>query len=105
MKDQTTEKELYTSLDTSEDKTVNEELVTRIDVEDSPFVIIGTDRGYFVSLGEFRLSDTFKTEEEAWDDAVSMTWNRMIQVVMVLLDKREQLEQIINDTKKVKDAS
>lgn len=41
----------------------SEELLERENIEGSPFVIIGNEqKGYFLTLGKWRLTDSFKTK-------------------------------------------
>ncbi len=65
------------------------ELVTRTNIENSPFEIIGIKEKneYFATLGEYRITEIFKTKKEAIKEVSEITWNRIIQVQMILIEK------------------
>lgn len=65
----------------------NYELITRTDVEDSPFVIIGKDNEYFGVMGKYRITEPEETKEEVLKKLQKITWNRIIQVIMILNNK------------------
>lgn len=67
----------------------NEELITRKKVKDSPFEVIGLveKKEYFATLGEYRITEVYNTEKKAVDQVKKMNWNRVIQVVMILIEK------------------
>ena len=70
-------------------KEENKELITRKNVKDSPFEVIGiTDKNeYFAVLGEYRITEKFKSEKEAIKEVKGISWNRVIQVMMILIEK------------------
>lgn len=65
----------------------NYELVRRTEIKDTPFTVITTEEGSFIVMGKYRLTEPFKTEEEAMDEGEKMTWNRIVQVVMLLWEQ------------------
>ncbi len=71
------------------DSSKNEQLVTRTNIENSPFEIIGIKdkKEYFATLGEYRITEIFKTKKEAIKEVSEITWNRIIQVQMILIEK------------------
>lgn len=66
------------------DKEYNEGKIARTDIEDTPFTIVETPDGVFGSLGKYRLTDFHKTKQEAMDDLLPMTWNRVVQLVSLV---------------------
>ncbi len=85
-----------------EDKSVeNTELVERIEVENTPFTIVKIDGEYFGTMGEYRLTEKFNTLEECEEAVSKFSWNRVIQVMMLLVDKLKavDLEELIKDKK------
>ena len=70
-------------------KPKNEELITRKKVKDSPFEVIGLveKKEYFAVLGEYRITEVYDTERKAIDQVKKINWNRVIQVVMILIEK------------------
>ena len=70
-------------------KEENKELITRKQVKDSPFEVIGiTDKKeFFAVLGEYRITEKFNSEKEAIKEVKGISWNRVIQVMMILIEK------------------
>ena len=49
--------------------------LTRHDVDDSPFVVIGNDEnGWVGTMGKYRLTEEFKTLDECKEDLKEITW-------------------------------
>ena len=67
-----------------------EELVQRENVKDSPFVIITTEDGSFGSMGKWRITEIRKTKNEVLQELTKITWDRIIQVVMLLTEVNKE---------------
>lgn len=76
----------------------SEELVTRKEIENTPFVVVGTEHGYFGVLGKYRLTEPMETEEEAEKATKEITWNRIVQVMMLVSEEMKELN--INELNK-----
>lgn len=85
----------------NEDFSKNEELIKREDIKDSPFHLISTEKGHFVSVGEYRITELRETREQALDDIKDITWNRIVQIVLILMEQRQKIEQEIAKSNKV----
>lgn len=68
---------------------LNSELVRRKKVENTPFEIISINEQneHFATLGEYRLTERYKTAEAAEQEVSKITWNRVIQVMMIINEK------------------
>lgn len=55
------------------------ELITHID--ETPFAVIESEQGFSVVMGKYRMSEAFKTKEEATENAKKITWMRILQVM------------------------
>lgn len=62
----------------------SEELIERTEIKDSPFVVTTVGVGSFVTMGKYRLTEVFDRKEEAIQNAELITWNRLIQVIILL---------------------
>lgn len=62
----------------------NEELIKKTEIKDSPFIIISTENRHFGTLGQYRLTEDYKTLEEAIMKTEKITWNRIIQVISLI---------------------
>ena len=65
------------------------ELVKRTEVKQTPFTIITTNEGSFVTLNKYRISEYMTTEEECEDWCLDMNWNKLITVMMILQELKE----------------
>lgn len=68
-----------TQENTNKQKWNSEELIT--EVEHTPFIVVETETGHYVTLGKYRMSEAFKTKEEAITDGKAITWFRILQVI------------------------
>lgn len=77
----------------ADNSNLNSELIQRDEVKDTPFMIITIeDKGSFGALGEYRITETYKTKEAVRQEVEKITWNRVIQVMMIINDKMEKEE-------------
>lgn len=75
----------------------NYSLIEKTDVEDTPFMIISTEEGHFIVMGENRLSEPYKNKAEALTAAKKITWNRIVQVILIISDKLETIKNLANE--------
>ena len=60
-------------------------LIERIDIEDSPFTIVGNkEMGYMGTMGKWKITEIYKTKEEAKETTEKPSWNRMVQVMLLI---------------------
>lgn len=64
----------------------NSELVTKEEIKDSPFTIIGTEGKYFGAIGKYRITEPVDNKEEIRKDLKKITWNRIVQVMLILTE-------------------
>jgi SHS2 domain-containing protein len=68
--------------------TETEELIRRTEVKNTPFVVISlNEKEHFATLGEYRITEKYESQEEAEKECKAITWNRIIQIVMILNEK------------------
>lgn len=58
--------------------------LTRHDIKDSPFVVIGNENGWVGTMGQYRITEEFKTKKECIKDVEKITWNRIVQVLVLI---------------------
>ncbi len=63
----------------------NTEMVKREDVPNSPFVVVTVEEGSFGTLGKWRITELCKTSKEVFDDLSVISWDRVIQVIQLIL--------------------
>lgn len=80
------------NVETQDKQNLNSELVERIDIENTPFTIIGIDGMFFGVMGKYRITDEAKTKKEIEKELQSMTWNRVVQVILLLLETQKEIK-------------
>lgn len=80
----------------SSKKSVSEELIERIDVKDSPFQLIKVDDEIFIGMGQYRLTEVYdvkdKSVEELLKETEVISWNKLIQVMMILIESNKNVK-------------
>ncbi len=66
----------------------NEELIERRPIENSPFTVISVEGKHFGVMGEYRITEEKGNRGEVEDELRCITWNRIIQVMMILEEIR-----------------
>jgi hypothetical protein len=74
------------------------ELIKRWDIPDTPFQIIGVeDTQFFGVMGDARITEVYDNKLECENELTKAPdWNRLIQVMLLLIEKREFLDNIKN---------
>lgn len=62
-------------------------IVNRNKIENSPFWAIGTDEGWFITMGDYRLTEPKPTEEEAIELLLTEDWNIIMRMCAVITEK------------------
>lgn len=82
--------------DTSKEDTKTTELITREDIEDSPFTIIGIEgKRYFGAMGQYRITEEFINPEIVRNELKEITWNRIVQVMMIIVERNDHINDLI----------
>ena len=61
-----------------------EELIERDEIKNSPFEVITKNGESWGVMGNYRLTEVNKDRKEVKKQLEKVTWNRVIQVVMIL---------------------
>ncbi len=77
-------KELHTNVNGTDKVNSGEELVKRKDIKETPFQVITTEGVSFGAMGEYRVTEKCETVKEVEKELKKITWNRIIQVMMIL---------------------
>lgn len=59
-------------------------------VPETPFTIVSYDDKYFVALGKYKMSDVFRTKEEALENVKDASWDRIMQVIAVTIEEYDR---------------
>jgi hypothetical protein len=80
----------------------SEQLVERETIENTPFTMIGLGGKWFGSMGEYRMTEEYDSKGECEDELKCITWNRIIQVMMVLDEIKSKDKELNNKIKTTK---
>jgi hypothetical protein len=94
----TLEKSLTSAKEVNKKDSLNEEIIKKTEVKDSPFNIIEVDGEFFGSMGQYRVTETYDSHQKCKKELEKITWNRLIQVIMILGELKEKRE-ILNNNK------
>ena len=62
----------------------NEQLIKRHEIPTTPFTIVEIEGEYFGSMGNYRLTEKFKSFEEAHDAITANTWNNVTNLIITI---------------------
>lgn len=72
----------------------NSTLATTKKIEGSPFCIVyKEDIGHFLALGDYRLTEPMKTEEEVLEYSINNNWNLITTLVAAIVDKYNKIKE------------
>lgn len=81
----------------------NEQLIEYHPVKGTPFTVARQNKEWFVLMGKYRFTQDLKSRREATKEALKMNWERIMQVIQVMItDNEQQKEQIEKDLAKGK---
>jgi len=81
-----------TSVETSNNKNLNSEIIETNQVENTPFTIVKHEEQYFGVLGNHRITELFNTKEECEAELKDINWNRVLQVIWAVVEKFTKID-------------
>lgn len=94
-------------MDTSEKKSSNgsaepthkpesnsEQLVEQIKLSGTPFTIVRIEDKWFLTIGKYRLTNQLNTREEAEAEVHDATWDRMMQIMKIMILEHEDEKKL-----------
>jgi len=70
-----------------------EELIKRVQIKDSPFEVITQDGYSFGVMGNYRLTEKSNDAKDIEKQLKKITWNRIIQIVMILDEVKSKIKK------------
>lgn len=67
-------------------------IIEREHVDNTPFIIITTESGAFIALGENRISDLEEDKQKLIDSINKIDWKILINTILVIIEKQEQIK-------------
>lgn len=82
------------SMDSSQSSLMSQE-----PIPNTPFTLITIDEGSFCAMGLYRITEVYRTKDEAISKATSFTWDNLVTVMMIIAEKMKStsIAQIQND--------
>ena len=74
----------------------NEELIKKDALEGTPFHVVTIGDESFGVMGEYRLTEKKSDRAEIIEELEVITWNRLVQVMMIMNEVKEKLTNKIN---------
>lgn len=75
------------------------ELIKRENIENTPFTIITIEKEHFATMGKYRITEPTKNKEELIKEIQTITWNRLIQVISIMMEQDKKLITTKNEEK------
>jgi len=75
-------------------KKTDDKLIKRTVIEGTPFSVLRKEGKFCGIMGENRLTDWYESEMEAEDEVTKISWERLTQVIMILIEKKEEIDKI-----------
>lgn len=82
-------------------------IVEKENIKDTPFWLLKIEQGWFLAMGDNRLSEIYKTKKEALNHLEKNHWNIIMQLILIVEKtlKKEvdgQQDKILNENQKLK---
>lgn len=88
MKNKSEQEESNGNVNQTNNNDLNSNELKRIEeVEGTPFTVVKDNELYYILLGKYRLSEEYLIKEIAIQDAKTMNWNRIMQVIGVMIQE------------------
>lgn len=88
---------------TDKENSNSEELVKYEHIKDTPFTTVrvwndeNNRNEWHVLLGKYRLNEKpFVSEKQAEDECKIVDWNKIVQVLQIMLEKQEEINKLKN---------
>ena len=90
----TISKEQRDSLDTTDNRNLTFDYI-----EGTPFTIVNEGDVYFGIMGKHRLTESYTNKVDCKVKLLDMNWNRIIQVISIMIGEQDELKKILKEYK------
>jgi hypothetical protein len=74
----------------------NTELIEKHEIPNTPFIAMRIEKDWYLMMGRFRINiEIYNSKEEAIESANDATWNRIIQVMGIMIEHYGKEKEII----------
>lgn len=96
-KEQNTTQEdiLLTQTNANQPLKENSPLITHDAIKNTPFIITGNEeRGYFLRLGDYRLTEYMQTKEDAAQALQKQQWDLILRCISIVTELHEKFKDV-----------
>lgn len=96
-------KSLLNANKVNKNDSLSSEMIERDEIKDSPFTVISMNGESFGVMGDYRLTEKSGSKSEIIEKLEKITWNRIIQVMMILkeVDEKNKTNNKVNKLNKL----
>lgn len=85
-----------------QDSSNNEELIKKIEIENTPFTAIWSeDKEWNLLMGRYRIAGPFEKEEEVKEAAKDVSWETLLKVMQALIEINKKLDEEVKKMEEV----
>jgi hypothetical protein len=84
------------------EETNNEQLVEFKNITGTPFTAVRMEEKWMLTLGKYRMTEELETLEECIKASEEHDWMRIMAVMQVMMKENEELKQVIEEVKEIK---
>lgn len=72
-------------------------------LEGTPFLIVSMEqensnkKEHFGAIGKVRITEMYETKEKAIEETVEITWDRIVQVMTVIIEEKDRIKKILDE--------
>ena len=74
--------------------TTDKQVSTFKPLEGTPFTLVSDEGKVFGIMGKYRLTECFESEEEAEKEVKKITWDRLIQVISIMINEQDKIKNL-----------
>ena len=60
----------------------------------TPFTLVTDEGKVYGVMGKYRLTEGFESEEEAEKEVKKITWDRLIQVISIMINEQDKIKNL-----------
>ena len=67
-------------------------IIEREEIENTPFLLVSHERGSFIALGNYRISENYETKAEALNYIEKINWDNLFNVMVSLVQHLKTID-------------
>ena len=86
--------------DTNKLESSKSQIIEEEQLGETPFTCVKFDEEYFVTLGNYRITEKYKDKQSAINEALNPTWDMMVRVMEIVFMIQRKHEENLKDKNK-----